>query len=190
MHGIKSLIRTVQALDISRSFLNKILKEEHVELNEKSVNKCKDSLDSFDKELIRRVVVGFFSKNEYVSIRKLRVTLEKNHSLKVSKYKLWKTLHELGFKYAKINGNKKALVERKDLVIKRIFFLRTIKQKRNEGYSIVYLDETWVDTHHTESHQWTPPNPSDAQKIPLNKGQRFVILHAECKTVFFYLDVN
>ena len=60
MHGIKSLIRTVQALDISRSFLNKILKEEHVELNEKSVNKCKDALDSFDKDLIRRVVVGFF----------------------------------------------------------------------------------------------------------------------------------
>jgi hypothetical protein len=60
-------------------------------------------------------------------------------------------------------------------VNKRIFFLRTIKQKRNEGYSIVYLDETWVDTHHTASHQWTPPNPSDARKIPLNKGQRFVI---------------
>ena len=74
----KVIDRTVQALDISRSFLNKILKEEPVELNEKSVNKCKDSLDSFDKDLIRRVVVGFFfSKNEYVSIRKLRVILEK-----------------------------------------------------------------------------------------------------------------
>jgi hypothetical protein len=57
----KVIDRTVQALDISRSFLNKILK---VELNEKSVNKCKDYLDSFDKDLIRRVVVGFFSKNE------------------------------------------------------------------------------------------------------------------------------
>ena len=118
----KVIDRTVQALDISRSFLNKILKEEPVELNEKSVNKCKDSLDSFDKDLIRRVVVGFFSKNEYASIRKLRVTLEKNHSLKASKYKLWKILHELGFKYAKINGNTKALVERKDLVYKRIIF--------------------------------------------------------------------
>jgi hypothetical protein len=52
--------------------------------------------------------------------KKLRVTLEKKHSLKVSKYKLWKTLHGLCFKYAKINGNKKALVERKDLVNKRI----------------------------------------------------------------------
>ena len=155
----KAIDRTVQALDISHSFLNKILKKEPVEPNEKSVNKSKDSLDSFDKDLIRRVVVGFcFSKNEYVSIRKLRVTLrvtlEKNHSLKVSKYKLWKTLHELGFRYAKIkNGNKKALVERKDLINKSINYLRTIKQKRNEGYSLVYLDETWVDTHHTASHQ-------------------------------------
>jgi hypothetical protein len=62
--------------------------------------------------------------------------------------------------------------------------LSTIKQKRNEGYNIGYLDETWVDIHHTASHQWTPPNPSDARKIPLNKGQRFVILHAGCKTGF------
>ena len=57
----------------------------------------------------------FFSKHEYVSIRKLHVTLE-------SKYKLWKTLYDLGFKYAKINGNKKALVERKNLAKNRIFF--------------------------------------------------------------------
>jgi hypothetical protein len=47
-------------------------KKEPVELNGKSVNKCKDSLDSFDKDLIRRVVVGFFSKNEYVSIRSIK----------------------------------------------------------------------------------------------------------------------
>ena len=46
------------------------------------------------------------------------------------------------------------------------------------------MDETWVDTHHTASHQWTSPNPSDARKIPLNKGQRFVILHAGCKAGF------
>ena len=85
---------------------------------------------------------------------------------------------------------KRLLLKEKTSLIKRIFFLRTIKQKRNEEYNIVCLDETWVDTHHTASHQWTPPNPSDARKIPLNKGQRFVILHAGCKTVFFYLDVN
>jgi hypothetical protein len=40
--------------------INNILNDKPVELNEKSVNKCKDSLESFDKDLIRRVVVGDF----------------------------------------------------------------------------------------------------------------------------------
>jgi hypothetical protein len=70
----------------------------------------------------------------------LRVTLEKNHSLKVSKYKLWKTLHELGFKYAKINRNKKALVERKDLVNKRFFFY--VQLNKNEMKDITLF--TWT----------------------------------------------
>jgi hypothetical protein len=49
-----------------------------------------------------------------------------------------KTHHELGFKYAKISGNKKALVERKDLINKRIIILRTIKQKRSiQGKNII-----------------------------------------------------
>ena len=166
----KVIDRTVQALDISRSFLNKILKKEPVELNEKSVNKCKDSLDSFDKDLIRRVVVGFFSKNEYVSIRKLRVTLEKNHSLKLSKYKLWKTLHELGFRYAKINGNKKALVERKDLVNKRIICLRTIKQKRNVIALFTWMKLGLIPTiqHPISGHHLTLQMP---EKFPLIKDK-------------------
>ena len=46
------------------------------------------------------------------------------------------------------------------------------------------MDETRFDTHHTASHQLTPPNPSDARKIPFNKRQRFVILHTGCKTGF------
>jgi hypothetical protein len=58
--------RTVQALDISRSFLNKILKKEPVELNEKSVNECKDSLDSFDKKA--------FALHLYYNVHKLYIT--------------------------------------------------------------------------------------------------------------------
>ena len=46
------------------------------------------------------------------------------------------------------------------------------------------MDETLVDTHHTASHQLTPPNLLGARKIPFNKGQRFVILYTGCKTGF------
>jgi hypothetical protein len=43
--------------------------------------------------------------------------------------------------------------------------LRTIKKKREEGFIPVYLDETWVDTHHTASHQWTSDSIFKNKKI-------------------------
>jgi hypothetical protein len=48
--------------------------------------------------------------------------------------KLWKTLHELGFRYKKLSGNRKCLVERTYIVNQRINYLRTIKKKREEGF--------------------------------------------------------
>ena len=55
-------------------------------------------LDSFDQDLIKTVVFNLFSKNECITLKKLKSYLEKNHNISISKYKLWKTLHELGFK--------------------------------------------------------------------------------------------
>jgi hypothetical protein len=69
--------------------------------------------------------------------------LAKNCDLEISKYKLWKTLHELGFRYKKLSGNRKCLVERTNIVHQRINYLRTKKKKREEGFIPVYLDETW-----------------------------------------------
>ena len=46
------------------------------------------------------------------------------------------------------------------------------------------MDETWVDTHHTSSHQWTSDSIFKNRKIPLSKGQRFVVLHAGCENGF------
>lgn len=143
-----------------------------------------DKLDNFDKELIKKTVFDLFNKNECVTLRKLKAFLAKNCDLEISKYKLWKTLHELGFRYKKLSGNRKCLVERTDIVNQRINYLRTIKKKREEGFIPVYLDETWVDTHHTSSHQWTSDSIFKNRKIPLSKGQRFVVLHAGCENGF------
>ena len=77
----------------------------------------------------------------------------------------------LGFRYAKINGNKKALVERKDLVNKRINYLRTIKQKRNEGYSLVYWTKLGLIPtiqHPINEHHLTLQMP---EKFPLIKDK-------------------
>ena len=100
----------------------------------------KDSLDQFDKGVIKNVIYGYFSKNKCVSLRKLKVKLDENHGIKLTKYKLWKTLHELGFRYNKLSGERKALVERVDIVNQRINYLRTIKKKGKRDSSL----STWM----------------------------------------------
>lgn len=81
------------------------------------------------------------------------------------------------------------LTERSDIVNTRVKFLRTISKKRKEGFSIVYLDETWIDSHYTPKKEWIPPEPYKGRKTPMNKGQRLVILNAGCKEKGFCLAV-
>jgi hypothetical protein len=66
---------------------------------------------------------------------------------------------------------RKCLVERTDIVDQRINYLRTIKKKR--GFIPVYLNETWVDTHHTASHQLTSDSIFKNRKIPLSNEYFF-----------------
>jgi len=180
--------RATHCLNISLDSLRKILKvrdeSKSMEFQENNKTFKKDSLDQFDKDVIKNVIYGYFSKNKCVTLRKLKVELDENHGIKLTKYKLWKTLHELGFRYKKLSGQRKALVERVDIVNQRINYLRTIKKKREEGFKPVYLDETWCDTNHTTSHQWAAEDDSKNRKLPLGKGQRFVILHAGCEDGF------
>ena len=113
-----------------------------------------DSLDGFSKDLIKRVVLSLMDKNENITLCKLRQHLKDKNDLCVGKFKLWKTLHQLGFRYRKVDGNRRVLTERHDIVNQRINFLRKIRSRREEGSTIVYLDETLIDSHHYPSYQW------------------------------------
>ena len=132
----------------------------------------KYSLDGFSKDLIKRVVLSLMDKNENITLCKLRQHLKDNNDLCVGKFKIWKALHHLGFRYRKVDGNRRVLTERHDIVNQRINFLRKIRSRREEGSTIVYLDETWIDSHHYPSYQWAPPDQSQQKKLPINKGHR------------------
>ena len=83
-------------------FLLRSRKQGHTN-EEKYMKRVKlDKLDNCDKELIKKTVFDLFNKIECVTLRKLKAVLANNCDLEISKYKLWKTLHELGFRYKKI----------------------------------------------------------------------------------------
>ena len=63
-------------------------------------------------------------------------------------------------------------MERQNVVLSRIRYLR-IKELREQGYTIVYTDETYVHTSHVALKCWQ--DLSVGIKIPFSKGERFIL---------------
>ena len=61
------------------------------------------------------------------------------------------------------------LMERQDVVLSRIRYLRRIKELREAGHIMVYTNETYVHTSHVVSKCWQ--ESSVGIKIPNSKGE-------------------
>ena len=60
----------------------------------------------------------------------------------------------------------------------RYKYLKKIKEYRDSGYMIVYLDETWFDSHETVKRVWSDDSKETRLKGPVSKGKQIVICHA------------
>lgn len=74
-------------------------------------------------------------------------------------------------------------MERTDVALKRIDFLRKIKEISNWD-KVVFLDETWLNANHTVSRSWTDDTAESTTKVPEGKGQRLIITHAGTSSGF------
>ena len=88
-------------------------------------------------------------------------------------------------------------MEKPELVAKSHIFLREVRELLDSGRPIVYLDETWVNAHHTVTSKWydcsaNPGRDAVQAEAPTGKGKRLIILHAgyeggflpDCSLVF------
>ncbi|KAE9543722.1 hypothetical protein AGLY_002118 [Aphis glycines] len=100
---------------------------------------------------------------------------------------LQRILKELEFEYTKRNRNS-ALTERGDIVVWRQKYILDIRRYRNEGLTIYFLDETWVNAGETCNKVWmdkTIKSHTDAflkglstgPKNPTGKGKRLIVVH-------------
>ena len=135
-------------------------------------------VDEFTKSAIRERIRSFFLRKELPTVGKLlddcRENIDDFPPLSVTS--LWRLLKKMGFRYTK-RTNKRQLYERHDVIAARAEYLRAIREYRRAGRSIVYLDETWCNQHHTVAKAWQDGEsaPKDA---PSGKGKRLIILHA------------
>lgn len=171
--------RTRHILDLSKRSFNRWIQACDCQCSKytKSLGRAK-MLDNFDRELIRKEICTMLNMNETVTLRKLKVSLKKNNSIEMSKSTLWRNVRAAGFTFRKYSNGRKFICEKPHIVAMRSKYLREVKEVRKQGYDIVYLDETWINAHHTNQREWQSSDGKIKRLIPSSKGQRLIIAHA------------
>ena len=172
--------RTRDVLGISRRSLVRCLKEAgDATVTSRDERRGRhEKFDDFDKDVVRREIVNMFSANKLVTLRKLKKWLQEHNDIHISKTALWKIVRSVGFTFRKSTSGRNVLCEKPDLVSARSRYLREVRERRQEGYDIVYLDESWVNAHHTNQKEWQSTDGVERRRVPSSKGQRIIMAHA------------
>ena len=106
----------------------------------------------------------------------IRTELKPSNCYTGSKGRLRKYLLHTKFAYTRCGVNQKVLMERQDVVLSRIRYLRMVRELREAGYTVVYTDETCVHTSQAVPKCWQ--DSTTALNIHFSIGNlRIVELH-------------
>ncbi len=119
----------------------------------------------------------FLQECEVVTLRKLKQKLLHDNDINVSKMSLLKYVRSLGFTFKKLKGGKNLLTESSHIVSLRAKYLRKLKEMRDNGYEIYYLDETYINANHVFEKEWQSKDGNIKRKVPTGKGKRLIIAH-------------
>lgn len=136
------------------------------------------------QELIRRIVYGFYKDNKVPTLEMVR---EKLKEYPYYDYKSLDTLRNVllqaGFRYKKLD--KRLIIMESARIVKwRQDYLRKIKEYREANRDIIYLDETWFDTHDVVQYGWVDNSKKCNLTAPCSRGKRIIILHAGSENGF------
>ncbi|MGH9701240.1 MAG: transposase [Candidatus Acidiferrales bacterium] len=192
----KEIVKNVYETLMKRSYNKQSALEETSELTKTPVStiksivgkpllgrkKRKDSqtrhVDDCEKDIIRRKIYSMYEDQLVPTLDRIKLRLvQDDTNIHCSRTTLYRIILEMGFRFRKID-KRQVVMESQRLRILRHVFLEQIKKHRTQNRPIVYLDETWFDTHDTVSKGWVDCSTKCQTKAPSNKGKRITILHA------------
>ena len=169
----KTCILTKTPISTIKDIVSKSLKERKKRSDFRS-----HRLDLCDQDIIRRKIYSLYENQIVPTLDKLKMKLDQDETnINISRSTLHRVISTMGFKYRKIN-KKQVLMESHRLRIWRSNYLSEIRKYRSENRPIIYIDETWFDTHDTVGKGWDDSSGNCQTKAPLNKGKRITIIHA------------
>ena len=91
-------------------------------------------MDNFDEGVVRRTIKAMYvQKTVLPTLKNIRDALQQKIGYSGSKSTLRKQLKSIGFNYRRCQMNRKVLMERSDIVLHMIQYLRRIKELREAG---------------------------------------------------------
>ncbi|CAI6345238.1 unnamed protein product [Macrosiphum euphorbiae] len=105
-----------------------------------------DKIDDLDRNTLRQKVHSFWLKKELPTIDKILEAVNDDPALpNFKRTTLYTTIKKLYFVFTK-RKRCSVLMEREDLLVWRQNYLYDVSKFREEGRTVYYLDETWVNT--------------------------------------------
>nr|XP_022913139.1 uncharacterized protein LOC111423981 [Onthophagus taurus] len=146
--------------------------------------KTKIDLDDTDVDILRRIIQNFYITEKKVPTAKgILAKFSADTGYGGCPESLRKILHGIGYRWRKTKTNRKLLMEKNDIANLRCTFLRNVKQYREAKRPIIYMDETYIHSSHTNAKNWDDNTNTGLQK-PVSKGDRIIIVHAGSENGF------
>ncbi|XP_060868764.1 uncharacterized protein LOC132943720 [Metopolophium dirhodum] len=146
-------------------------------MNKKKRPTIIDKVDDFDKNAIRQKIHAFWFRREIPTLTKMiRVVNDDPDLPNLTRTSFQRLLKSMQFEYTKRDRNS-ALTEREDLVTWRRNYISDIRRYRQEGRTIYFLGETWVNTGDSSSRVWVDQGLTTGSHNPTGKGKRIIVVH-------------
>jgi len=164
--------------------------------NKKRNMKCLfENIDDLDRNGLSQKVHSFWMKKELPTLDKILEAVNNDPALpNFKRTSFYTTIKKLDFEFTK-RKRCSVLIEREDLFVWRQNYIYNIRKYRNEGRTIYYLGETWVNADDCVEKLCvdnTIKSKHDAFKKgltgatnPTAKGKRLIVLHIGSHKGFF-----
>ncbi|KAE9544251.1 hypothetical protein AGLY_001430 [Aphis glycines] len=147
-----------------------------------------DSIDDLDRNALRQKVHSFWLRKEIPTIDKILHAVNEDPALPdFKRTSLYSLIKKLDFVFTK-RKRCSVLTEREDLLVWRQNYLYDVRKYREEGRTVYYLDETWlntgdcvdkvsVDQSIRSKHDAFNKGLTTGVTNPTGKGKRLIIVH-------------
>lgn len=135
-------------------------------------------LDLNQCSIIRNVLYNFHTSHQKLpTLAGLTAELSLEHNIVLSLMSLSRVLTNMGFKFRKSMNNREVLADKENIRKLRHNYITRVRQYREEGRPIVYVDETYVHTTYSKNRQWHDQTIGGFE-TSISRGSRYIIVHA------------